>query len=384
MKIKGRIQEKSLIALAVASLASVAVVTPAQADVVVYGIAQVEVSSVSWQEETGTCTNNNSEVLSGANHCDGIDLIDNAQGRLGVRATEDLGNGMTGLALFEFKADTSDNVSDTADKGTGSVGISLTARESMVGLKGSWGQVELGNLKSAYKYFGGVKYDPFVATTLEARGNGGMSGVSAYGKSTATTALGETTPGAANGVSGVYGHMGFLKEMVGYEYNEGSINLRLTYGLADGRGDYSAGAMFQQENFEVFVALTGAGDTLDGGDGESFDSWKAGGSFKAGAHRFVVQYEQATYSIDSAPEDVEPTHLFVGWNMKLGKNTFVIQGGQLDTDNDDTPNADTTYAAVGVIHGFSKSTNFFGGYRMSDADDDSKEDVISLGLIKRF
>jgi predicted porin len=329
----------------------------------------VEATAVSWQQETpGACDNNDSEVSDG---CDGVDLIDNAQGRVGVRATEDLGEGITGLAVFEFKADTSDNT-------TSGTNISLTARESMVGLKASWGQLELGNLKSAYKYFGGVKYDPFVATTLEARGNGGMSGTSAYGQS---TALGPDGPFPS--VSGVYGHMGFLKEMIGYEYSGGSVNIRVTYGLADGRGDYSAGAMYNPGQFELFVALTGTGDTLDDGDGESYDSWKAGGAFKFGAHKLVAQYEQHAYSIDGQ-DDIEPSHLFVGWNMKLGKNTFVIQGGQLDTDDDTTPNADTTYAALGVIHGFTKSTSVFGGYRMSDADDDSKEDVVTVGLVKKF
>ncbi|MCI0504515.1 MAG: porin [Gammaproteobacteria bacterium] len=383
MKIK-----PSLIALAIASAAGAAVVTPVQADVTVYGIAQVEATAVSWQQETpGACDNNDAEV---SDRCDGVDLIDNAQGRLGVRATEDLGAGLTGLAVFEFKADTADNdvgaKTTQGNDGAGNTeeaitvsGISLTPREAMVGLKASWGQLELGNLKSAYKYFGGVKYDPFVATTLEARGNGGMSGASAYGQS---TALGPNGPYPR--VSGVYGHMGFLKEMIGYEYSGGPVNIRVTYGLADGRADYSAGAMYNPGQFELFVALTGTGDTLDNGDGESYDSWKVGGAVKFGAHKLVAQYEQHTYSIDTALEDDEPTHMFIGWNMKLGKNTFVIQGGQLDTDDDTTPNADTTYAALGVIHGFTKSTSVFGGYRMSDADDDSKEDVVTVGLVKKF
>ena len=137
---------------------------------------------------------------------DGVDILDNAQGRVGLKAAEDLGDGMTGLAKFEFKADTSDNTTSGSN-------ISLTARESLVGLKAGWGQLELGNLKSAYKYYGGVKYDPFVSTTLEARGNGGMSGSSSYGKS---SALG--TGGPLPNVSSAYGHNGFLKQMLGYAF----------------------------------------------------------------------------------------------------------------------------------------------------------------------
>ncbi|WP_455199898.1 porin, partial [Kaarinaea lacus] len=183
----------SLIALAVAGATSAAVVTPAQAgDVTVYGIAQVELASVSYQTEASEITPGACDgTPSVADGCNGIDILDNSMGRVGVKASEDLGNGMKGLAKFEFKADTADNEAST--------GISLTARESMVGLKAGWGQVEAGRLKSAYKYAGGVKYDAFVATTLQARGNGGMSGKGKYGQSVSLGGL------------NAYGHNGFLK-----------------------------------------------------------------------------------------------------------------------------------------------------------------------------
>ncbi|WP_455212185.1 porin [Kaarinaea lacus] len=361
-----------LISLAIAAVTGAAFITPARAEVTAYGIAQVEVAAVSWQQETvGGCENSNQPVFDGTNKCDGVDILDNAQGRVGLKAAEDLGNGMTGLAKFEFKADTSDNTTSGSN-------ISLTARESLVGLKAGWGQLELGNLKSAYKYYGGVKYDPFVSTTLEARGNGGMSGSSSYGKS---SALG--TGGPIPNVSNAYGHNGFLKQMLGYEYTGGPVQVRVTYSIADGRGDYSGGLMFKQDKFEVFAALVSTGDTLDDGDSESYESWKLGGAFKIGAHKFMAQYEQHSYSITNA-NDVEPTHMFLGWNMKIGKNIFVVQGGQFDSDDSTSPNADTTYATLGVIHNFTKTTRVFGGYRMSDADDDSKEDVISIGLRKDF
>lgn len=369
--------KQNLIALAVASVTGAAFVTPALADVTAYGIAQVEVTAVSWQKETvGGCNNSNQPVYDGTNQCDGVDILDNAQGRVGLKAAEDLGDGMKGLAKFEFKADTSDNTTSGSN-------ISLTAREAMVGLKAGWGQLELGNLKSAYKYYGGVKYDPFVSTTLEARGNGGMSGSSSYGKS---SALGNG--GLFPDVSNAYGHNNFLKQMLGYEFTAGPVKARLTYGLADGRGDYSGGLMFKQDKFELFAALVSTGDTLNDGDGESYESWKLGGAFKIGAHKFMAQYESHKYSIDNQ-DDIKPAHMFLGWNMKIGKNIFVIQGGQFDGDDfvsttDPTKKIDTTYATLGVIHKFTKLTRIFGGYRMSDADDKSKEDVISIGLRKDF
>ena len=352
----------SLIALAVAGASSAAVITPAQAgDVTVYGIAQIEVAAVSNQLETpGACDAPNTAA---GTSCDGLDILDNSMGRVGVKASEDLGNGMKGLAKFEFKADTADNNAGT--------GIALTARESMVGLKGGWGQFEAGNLKSAYKYAGGVKYDAFVATTLQARGNGGMSGKGKYGQSIAI-------PEAQ------YGHNGFLQEQLAYQYgSKGGFSLRVTYGLADGGGDYSANAMFKQDKWEAFVAAVGTGDRFNAGGGDEYTAVKAGGAFKFGAHKFMLQYEATEFS-DNANPSVKPTYIYAAWNMKMGKIMWVVNVGQIDVDDDTTPNSDTTYAALGLYYNFSKTTSLFGGYRMSDADDDSKEDVISVGLKKKF
>jgi len=359
----------SLIALAVAAASSAAVITPAQAgDVKVYGIAQIEINSVSFQTEasdnpaTPNACDGSPSVSDG---CNGIDLLDNSMGRVGVKASEDLGNGMKGLAKFEFKADTSDNVA-------GGSNVSLTAREAMVGLKGGWGQFEGGNLKSAYKYAGGVKYDAFVATTLQARGNGGMSGKGKYGDSISLDTL------------AAYGHNGFLKNQIGYQYgSKGGFSFRATYGIADGFGDYSVNAMFKQDKWEIFVAAVDTGDTQDTGLNESYSAYKAGGALKFGAHKFMLQYEATEFSEDGS-ESQKPTYIYAAWNMKMGKIKWVVNVGQIDVDDDTSPNSDTTYAALGLYYNMSKTTSVFGGYRMSDADDKSKEDVISIGLKKKF
>ncbi|WP_455206215.1 porin [Kaarinaea lacus] len=360
----------SLIALAVAGATSAAVVTPAQAEVTAYGLAQVEIGAVSYQTENAACANAAKQDQTVTAGCDGLDVIDNANGRVGLKASEDLGNGMTGMAKFEFKADTADNQTSS--------GVSLTARESLVGLKANWGQVELGRLKSAYKYAGGVKYDAFVATLLEARGNGGMSGNSVYTKN-------------LNIPDGNFGHNGFLPNNIGYEYGgKTGFGVRLTYGAADGDGSITASAMFAQDNWEVFAAMVDTGDLGDSGFGESYSAVKAGGMFKMGAHKFMLQYEQTSLDPGSTvgATKIEPTYIFAAWNMKMGKNTFVVNYGMLDSDETGSPNHDTTYYALGVQHHFTKGTSIFGGYRASDVDDDSyaegKESVFSVGLKQVF
>jgi major outer membrane protein P.IB len=117
---------KKLLAIAIGAAVSAAPMF-ASADVTLYGHAQVEVASVD-NSSTGNLTN----------------VADNARGRLGVKASEKLGNGMTAIAGFEWKIDTTQG------------GQATGQRESFVGLKGDFGTISAGHLKSAYKYTGGI------------------------------------------------------------------------------------------------------------------------------------------------------------------------------------------------------------------------------------
>ncbi|MGD8940819.1 MAG: porin [Gammaproteobacteria bacterium] len=381
--------KKNLIAMAVAALVA-PVIASAEDDVTVYGMAQVEVASIDPQGDRDTY----------------VDVVDNARGRLGVVATEDLGSGLKGLAKFEFKLDTADgnsstvceNLTTTAPElnldtngdgvadaydhdgdGTAdalpltgascsSTGVALTSRELFVGLKGGFGQVELGRLKSAYKYAGGVAYDPFVTTTLEARKNGGMS-------------------------KGDFGHTGFVSKSVGYNSPKlGPVGLRVTYAPSEDDSAYTASAKAEFKMGEVIVALADQGDRA--GKNE-YSAWKVGGQLRlaGGAHKLALQYEgteQKDATKDPA-KTTKPTFVFAGYQGTFGKSTFVAQFGLNDSDVKDDPKTadkneskDITYYALGAIYKFSKNTRVFGGYRVSDVDDDSGQSVISIGMRKDF
>jgi predicted porin len=337
---EGGVQMKqNLIAIAVAA-AVLPAFAAAEDNVTVYGMAQVEVASFDPQGEGDSA----------------VDVVDNARGRLGVVATEDLGSGLKGLAKFEYKADTADGNSATActnDDCSTTTGVALTARELFVGLKGGFGQVELGRLKSAYKYTGGVAYDPFVATTLEARKNGGMS-------------------------AGDFGHTGFVSKSIGYSSPKlGPVNIRATYAPSEDDSAYTASAKAGFKMGEVFVALADQGDRAGT---DEYSTWKLGGQLRlgGGAHKISLQYEATE---DKKATKKEPTYVFAGYQGTFGKSTFVAQFGTNDADEE---NKDKTYYALGAIHKFSKNTRVFGGYRVTDADDDSGQSVISIGMRKDF
>lgn len=357
--------KKSLIALAVSSAFVVPVM--AQADTTVYGLAQVEVTQV--DPEAGG-TGNDTHVM----------MSDHNNGRVGVKASEDLGNGWAGLAKFEYKADTADGTAG----GTAGNSIGLTPRETMVGLKGkSVGQFELGRLKSPYKYSGGVKYDPFVATQLEARGNGGM-------------------------VTGGFGAGGFLSDTIGYRGNFGPVNVQAVYGPSSNDGMYSIAGTFKQSMFEVGAAIIDSADRLKGGLGTgssstgtaAYSSSKVFGKVTfGGMHTIVAQYEMTDDSKGSTGK--KPTLLFVGYHLGIGKNMFVGEFGSMDSDglkDGSNKSYDTQMIVLGAIHKMSKTMRVFAGYRSTSNDakaaiatdtngmflQGQTSSVISIGMRKDF
>ena len=167
---------KKLLAVAIGAALSTPMLV--QADVKVGGMAQVEIA----YEETETTTGAAPTVT-----VSNTTTEDNSRGRFWITADEDLGNGMKGLAHFEFRVDTTGvceseaggSTCGTTDNvaGAGANETGANVREKYVGLQTKLGTVKLGSIQQPYKYAGGVKWDAFVTTNLEARGNGGMSGL---------------------------------------------------------------------------------------------------------------------------------------------------------------------------------------------------------------
>ncbi|HEC17764.1 MAG TPA: porin, partial [Gammaproteobacteria bacterium] len=131
-------------------------------------------------------------------------------------------------------------------------------------------------------------------------------------------------------------------------------------------GNFAADVKYSAGGVEAFVAA------YDDGDISDYTATKVGGQFKSGPHKISGQYEM----IDTGTN--EPTVLFLGYQMKMGKNTFALQYADADPDVNGVDN--TTYVALGVIHKFSKMTRLFAGYR----DTSDIESVVTVGLRKDF
>jgi len=299
------------------------------------------------------------EVANWGGDAKGTSVEDNARGRIGIMATEELADGMTGLVRFEFKIDTADGVSSASSD------ASLTKREMMVGIKGNFGEVQLGRIKTAYKYSGGVTYDPFVATVLEARGNNGMTGKVGVG------ALDKAA-----------GHFAFVDDSVAYVNKWDAVSVWLTYDLDDGGktsdtggNALSAALKFVQENWEVFV--TTINDDNDGAAGQGYDSTKVGGMYKInGTHKVSAQFEAADNG--GTDEDV----FYINYGLSFGKNLLDVSVG--DFDQDQTGVDSRSFARVALKHNYSEQTSTWIGYRVSDTGNTTDESVIAIGIRKVF
>ena len=388
--------------LTAALAAALVVPLSANAGMKVYGHFNVEVAQETVQiDEDGNGTNEKQDSS-------GYTVEDNARGRIGIKGSQDLGGGLKGIAGAEWKIDTTQG------------GQGIGQRAAYAGLKGGFGTFKMGKLKTPYKYYGGVKYDPFVTTNLEARGNGGMSG------GPVTTNGGGLGKNGLNGADGksAAGHNSFLSDTLSYKSpNWGGLGLWVTLGVDQGGdnrnekdpaectdddacltagggnyGDYQLGLKYGMKGkipFEVgFVQnLNASRDDTTGGVGDAA-AFKVFGSvgFKTGKikHKVVLQNEGTVQTMnDSADPELSEGVLFLGYHLGLGKTTIVLQGASTVVDYDAVGVEDQTgtYTAIGAVHKLGKKTKVYGGYRSSvwkdyrgTMDAEKAETAFTVGL----
>ena len=300
--------KKSLIAMTIAAAAAAPMA--ANAAVTTYAQIQAEVSNI--EKAGGDAT---------------ISMDDKARGRIGFKGSEELGNGMSMIGKLEYKINTTD--------GTFSSG----SRESMVGLKQGWGTFMMGRIKSPYKYLGGVKYDPFVATTLESRG---------------VTSTGKVGTGNA------MGHNGFMTDNIGLRMMGGKLQINVGVNETGGnQGDITIGYKHKmgKKNELVFAHIAHSNDADQAASGADYASTKVGGKF--GAVKFQVESSDA--------DGVADTSVFVSYGMKMAGGKLIVQGGIVSGDTYEN-GSDLSDVTVGYIKKFTKKARWFAGFRSTTGE----------------
>ncbi len=399
-------QKKLLTAAIGATLA--AGVSLAQAGVTVGGMAQVEYYNATAECSVGVVNGGTGGIFSGTGVCAATNsrqqkatgLIDNARGRFWINADEDIGS-LKALARYEFSVDVA-NSGQSAANGNTALTFDSTVRtfdqrtrEKYVGLAGGFGTVTLGNLHGVYKRMAGVRWDPFNATVLEARGNGGQSGPD---------------------VSATFAHNGFIPGAIKWESDKlltQFVRLELLLAPDDNKGtgtgnqgngyDYQAGLSIKPvKQLEIVVAHSNNKEQTSGiANNEDQKATKVGVRGSFGGSTVWLQHEivdinssilaTSTVPVTGATVPVaEARYTWLGFSQKLGKNEIVLQFARNDRNNTgsvDPLGVKAYYYNLGYLYNFSKTAKVWVGARKTDADaglTNRETTVFSAGMRKDF
>jgi predicted porin len=262
---------------------------------------------------------------------------------IGVKGSEDLGDGMKAIYKVEFQFTPDENGSGLGD------------RDQWVGLKGGFGTVKFGTMSSNYKQMGG-KVDPLYRTEAEGRGILNMQSSMLHG-------------GQGN-------NRGRMNNAVQYSSPKmGGVQLVANVGLS-GAGTISAnnndetlglGVRYDVKNIMAYLDYIEPG--YQGSNSQS--AWKIGGKYSADMFSVALQYE--------AYEDIfcggvagcsGGDYIFAAGTFSIDKNNVVaLTLGQQDKVSD-------SYA-LAYVHMLSKMTNVYAGY--GSVSEDSAGSYAALG-----
>ena len=334
--------KKSLIAAAVA--AGMAASMAASADVATYAQVYVGIDSV----DNGTTSV--------------VEQDDNTgRGRLGFKTSEELGGGMTAFAKVEYQID----INDTIPAG-GVANSNLKQRTGIAGLKAGWGAISAGRMPGAYKMAGGVTFDPFVTTALDARKTGMAHGA--------------------------YAQNGFISQMVQYKSPKIS-GFQVAYQTSvlndddDTKNTGSEGDALYSITYTgvkglklIYASAKQGGCTV--GDGTATSCGEAKVNTKFGAKYKINDAMNVAFQSESTEAATNPgDYTYFNINYKMGKHNFTLANGSADLDNGNT----NEYMAIGDTIKLSKQTRVIIGYGTTNQNSAAKDTTImTVGLRKDF
>lgn len=325
-------------------------------------------------------------------------LIDNARGRFFIAADEDITGSLKALARFEFSLDVANSAqtdgNTAAPYDTTVRTFDQRTREKYVGLQGGFGTLTIGNLHGVYKRLGGVRWDTFNATVLEARGNGGQSG---GGDSNSQFAHNGFIPGAIKWESDKLMGPARLEVLVAPDSNTSSSTPE-----DSGNGyDYQLGLSIKPvKQLEIILAHSNNKEQVSSATHDDAKQTKLGVRGMFGGSTAFVQYEVGDHNSTSVattsaglittPDATSATWLLLGFSQKFGSSEVAVQLGRHDRDGTGAAAAGGTnadYYAAGYLYNFSKTAKLWVGARKTNAERGVAEretTIYSSGLRKDF
>ena len=292
---------------------------------------------------------------------------------LGVKGSEDLGDGLKAIYKVEFQLD--------AASGS-ATGDALTNRDTFAGLKGGFGTVKFGLMSSNYKQKGGA-VDALYRTPAEGRGlihtqsnlhNGRAIN---RGRSTNTVQYASPKMGGIQLVANTTVSGSADETMgIGVRYTGKSFMAYADFIDAQPIASNVGGdASLAAEIAAGTVLLSDINPNIGVSDTES--AFKVGGKYSTKTFFIGAQYEAA--------EDLtgfDYMHVNGGYSIDKNNTVTATYGTASHVNFSD---ADTEGLAVAYIHSLSKMTMLYVAYvdRSSDSAD-LEDDAFALGIRKKF
>ncbi len=339
--------KKSLLALAV--LGAFAGVASAQTNVTVYGVADVGIQSFD----------------NGDDRTSGLESGGQSASRVGIKGTEDLGNGLKALFVLESGFNLDDG---SAAKGSG------FNRYSYVGLGGGFGQVTLGKqntpLKDAYS-----KIDPFGAA-----GNIGniedvfFGGIDSNRRSNTIKFATPNYSGFNGGVSYTFGEttgnnpsLSSEGRQVGLNLGYGNGPIDVQFGFADLKESANAATIVPADSRIYFL----------------------GGAYDFGAAKLHAAYGDS--KAEFAGADLKNRSGMLGVSVPFGASA--LMASYTMNQNRTVDDGDTQHLALMYTYDMSKRTNLYAGYgytrndadvALRDAFDGEDASIFNVGVRHKF
>ncbi len=396
--------KKSLLALAALAAAGAA---SAQSSVTLYGIADIS----GGYKETNVNIGGPTKFVNGKTKTTGANVANLGDSRIGLKGSEDLGNGLKAVFNYEWQMDGAHGAINSGSKGYNNWSNGA-AREAFVGLEGGFGQVRVGTTDSPVRNLAiagtADAASDFDTTNLPALVNrvsgihyfGNFSGVgvqafAGYSKDSSdaykTTTFDPAT-GSATGSEVVDGGTTYKGYGLGLSYANGPLLVgaavqqfknsgtttttsfdangqqignpsvadaqgKKTEAVVGGAYDFGVAKLFA--NY-VYGKVSDKGNAyvadMAGTDFSGFQKvqeFNLGVTVPYGAASFVAEYGYNRYNVAANNEKATGNDFMVGANYAFSKRTDVyVRAAQLnDLKNGDDKNWTRVYAA-GIRHKF--------------------------------
>jgi len=327
------------------------------ADATVYGKLRTSIDYFDWSTDPLW-----EGVFDETNDSNQIEINSYAS-RLGVKGSEDLGNGLK--AIYQIEAQV--NFADQANE-FGTADALFTGRNVFVGLAGGFGTVLLGRHDTPLK-MSTAKLDYFADTSAD------------YNSTYSADFSDRRADGTLAYVSPNWAGLTLAAALVPGENADAN-------GLADA---YSVAAMYENGGIYVGGGYEAGDKDIDalGGTGEPGDlsQWRVGGGFDAGGWKIAGVYENETVDTNAGGDFLDTDR----WDIS---GAFTIGSGEIKgtyfTWDESVNEVENSGFTLGYDYNFSKRTQLYVLYTDSTIDyntagvDDDDLQIISLGLNHAF